>query len=102
MQFHILCWSFCLVPIYDVRQTKFSFNAEAFNTLSSLPTFDGDLPPNSIVAVGYTVNSFAYAPQNSAPKNDTAIFLNVLFLMYLGELPEEEEEEWILYPVDQP
>ena len=72
---------------------KFSFDADAFDTITSLPKFHGDLPPNSIVSVGYTVNSFPYAPQNNAPKNDTGIILNVLFVVYLGELPDDEEQD---------
>jgi len=78
-----------LVPIYDCRETRFRFDEESFSTLNNLPVLDDDLPGDALVSVAYTTNSFAYSPITQGPKTDTAIYFNVLFVLFLGQLPEE-------------
>lgn len=82
-----------LVPIYDARETRFRFDSTAFETIKSLTLYDGDLPPHSIVSVGYTVTSFPYAQHAGAPKVDVAIVFNVLFVILMGHLPDNAEED---------
>jgi hypothetical protein len=64
------------------------FDADAFNNINKLPTLDRDPPQNSIVAIGYTCNTFPYAMQLSAPRNETGISFNLQFVILLGQLPE--------------
>jgi hypothetical protein len=78
------------VPIYDIRKTKFDFTAESFASLSSLPLYRGgisDLPQNSAVSIGYTVNTYPYI-QKEAPINSLALSLNVQFVMLHGYVTE--------------
>jgi hypothetical protein len=82
-----------VVPIYDARETRFRFDSAAFDTIKSLTLYDGDLPPHSIVSVGYTVTSFLYAQHAGAPKVDIAIVFNVLFIILMGHLPDSAEED---------
>jgi len=84
---------YSLVPIYDVRKTKFNFTAEAFTSLSSLPLYRGgisDLPQNAAVTVGYTVNTYPYN-QKDAPSNSLALSLNVQFVMLHGYVTSSAE-----------
>ena len=86
-----------LVPIYDCRETRFRFDEQSFSTINSLPVYNEDLLPDSLVSVAYTVNSFSYSPSSQGMKTDTAIYFNVLFVLFLGQLPEESaesESEW--------
>jgi hypothetical protein len=81
-----------LVPIYDCRETRFRFDEQSFSTINSLPVYNEDLLPDSLVSVAYTVNSFSYSPSSQGMKTDTAIYFNVLFVLFLGQLPEESAE----------
>ena len=90
-----------LVPIYDCHNQRFRFDEDALNTVTSLPLFEGDLPTGAIVSVAYAANSMPYAPSMNAPKVDLGIFFNILFVLFLAELPEEsegglEEEGWTI------
>jgi hypothetical protein len=87
----------CVVPIYDCRETRFRFNEQAFSTINNLPVCTEDLEPDSLVSIAYTVNSFPYAQVAQTPKTDIAVLFNVLFVLFLGQLPEDSprsESEW--------
>jgi len=73
------------VVVYDCRETRFRFDEDALSDLHSLPVFKGDLPENAIVSVAYTANTFPYALHMGAPKTETAVYFNVLFVIFLGE-----------------
>ena len=91
-----------LVPIYDCREMHFCFDKESFSMLNNLPVLDDNLPGDALVSVAYTTNSFAYSPVTQGPKTDTAIYFNVLFILFLGQLLEESqnsENEWARVPV---
>lgn len=79
----------CLVPIYDARETRFRFDAQSFDNIDKLPLYNKDLDADAIVCVAYSVNSWAYAPAKDSPKTDTAVCFNVMFILFLGALPEE-------------
>ncbi|KAF8327068.1 hypothetical protein F5887DRAFT_1084051 [Amanita rubescens] len=78
------------VPIYDLRRNRdFMFTDEDLNNLSSLPLYKGgakDLPPDSVVTVGYSVGTYPYKGSNPALAGGeyTALSLNVLFVILLG------------------
>jgi len=68
------------------------FTDEDLNNLSSLPLYKSgtkDLPPDSVVTVGYAVGTYPYRGNNPAisPGSGmeyTALSLNVLFVILLG------------------
>jgi hypothetical protein len=57
-----------------------------------LRVFDADLPAGSIVSVAYGVNTYPYSQHINAPRTETGLYFNILFVLFLGELPEEPEE----------
>ncbi|KAF8883849.1 hypothetical protein BD779DRAFT_1472351 [Infundibulicybe gibba] len=72
------------VPIYDGRALKgspgFEFRGADFDRIRTLPLYRkglADLPPYSVVSVGYTANTFPYKGTNAAP-SALALSLNVL------------------------
>lgn len=83
----------CLVPIYDCRETRFRFDEQSLSTINTLPVYDQDLLPDSLVSVAYTVNSFPYSPSSQGMRTETGVYFNVLFILFLGQLPEETPEE---------
>ena len=89
---------YSLVPVYDVRKTKFNFTAESFASLSSLPLYRGgisDLPQNAVVTVGYTVNTYPYN-QKEAPSKSLTLSLNIQFFMLHGYVvPQAQSTEYI-------
>ena len=56
-----------LVPIYDARSSPFMFTKDDFTGLPSLPLFKrasenqriADLPPNALVTVFFTMNTYS-------------------------------------------
>jgi hypothetical protein len=72
------------VPIYDGRD--FNFKAIDFDNIRSLPLYkkgEEDLPQYSVVSVGYSVNTYAYA---KAGAHGIALSPNILFVIMLGKV----------------
>jgi hypothetical protein len=89
VSFHLQCIVYkiliisALVPIYDARGIE-SHDQNTLGKLTqtnSLPLFtEGDVPKDSCVLVGYTVNNFMSPKANT--KNN--ISCNILFVIVLG------------------
>ncbi|PPR03260.1 hypothetical protein CVT26_008088 [Gymnopilus dilepis] len=76
------------VPMYDARGSNFKFKEEDFDSIRQLPLYRNgrhDLPDYSIVAVGYSYNTFM------ASEGLYASF-NVLFVILLGGLKTPNKE----------
>ncbi|KIM35727.1 hypothetical protein M413DRAFT_32284 [Hebeloma cylindrosporum] len=86
------------VPIYDCRDTRLHFNSQDFAGLKKLPSSKEDLPPNSLVCVEYTANSFPYAGIKDAPKTETANhrapFLITVFSLLVMSDVDMSVNEW--------
>lgn len=81
---------FTLVPIYDLRDSSFSFKKEDFENLRSLRQFElnghaKDLPGNSLVTVAHTVNSFVGDGRK-------ILSLNVQFVLFHGFLDISQDD----------
>jgi len=94
-----------LVPIYDARNSGFTFDKAGFESLKNLPQYRVkgvkqrvDLPAESLVAVAYTANIYG-VPRSGAstdldvtPEGSSAgdacpnLSLNVQFVILLGHL----------------
>ncbi|KAF8870569.1 hypothetical protein BD779DRAFT_1680973 [Infundibulicybe gibba] len=94
LRIFLLTYNFA-VSIYDGRALDgpgFEFKGADFDRIRSLPLYRNglaDLPPYSVVAVGYTVNTFSYKGGNAGP-GALALSLNVLFVILLG-LPKKTD-----------
>ncbi|KAF8891010.1 hypothetical protein BD779DRAFT_1469092 [Infundibulicybe gibba] len=72
------------VPVYDGRSLNnpgFEFKGADFDRIRSLPLYQNglaDLPPYSVVSIGYTANTFPYKGSN-AGSGALALSLNVLW-----------------------
>jgi len=92
-----------LVPIYDARNSRFTFDKAGFDSLKKLPQYRvqgvkqrTDLPAESLVAVAYTANVYgiprsgASGDLDMSPESsgDTCpnLSLNVQFVILLGHL----------------
>ena len=52
---------FMVVPIYDLRENvTFAFTNNNLANLHRLPLCEQDLPPETLVAIGYTISSYPY------------------------------------------
>jgi hypothetical protein len=78
----------CLVPIYDGRNVDtsggFLFTDEDFATLASWPQWQGsaeDIPTDSLVSVGYSVNTYT-------EKGVLRLSANILFVILLAFIKE--------------
>jgi hypothetical protein len=76
----------CPVPIYDGRasgsRSGFAFTDKEFRNLTALPLYKKgarDLPDNSVVAVGYSLNTYKLGNMQSA-----YLSTNVQFVVLLG------------------
>jgi hypothetical protein len=118
---------FTSVPIYDARSRPFVFSQEDFAGLPLLPRFKkhgdpkhGDLPPNALVTVFFTLNTYTstrapptpgtfksmsrkdnpgpvasgstYSDDNYSAKGSSSQVLstNLQFLLYHGLIPEDD------------
>ncbi|KAJ3570427.1 hypothetical protein NP233_g4407 [Leucocoprinus birnbaumii] len=56
------------VPVFDARQRQIEFTADYFDSLNEqLERFPGEIPEDSYVLVGYTVNFFCRRPEPGQP-----------------------------------
>ena len=71
------------VPVYDARNTSFDVKTDLVRLGDSLPTFQGEVPIGSCVAVGHRLSSYVKS-DNKAPK-PTSVNLgtNLLFVIVL-------------------
>lgn len=70
----------CVVPIYNghgKHGPDFQFTPEQFDDLESLPLYQGDLPAESLVAVGTTLTLYH-------GKTGDSLFTNLQFVILLG------------------
>jgi len=70
------------VPIFDGRISGFKHTPENMAYIHSLPLYKKgcrDLPPDTVVSVGYTVGSFSYTSGAG-----TGVSFNLLFVVLLG------------------
>lgn len=78
---HIVESLFFSVPVFDARGKKpFNLPTDIQGISDILPTFHGEPPEESIVQVGYTVNSY----KGSKNPEDLNISLNLLFVIILA------------------
>jgi hypothetical protein len=71
-----------LVPIWNAIGQKFDFKQMLPKLLRDptlLPPFEGEVPPESCVVVGYTVNTFTKAKDHMK-----SVSFNVHFVIVLG------------------
>jgi hypothetical protein len=92
LSFHDIGWSYSLshkslvsflilvfiVPIYDGRKVKTDFT-DTLKILQQLPHFPGDVPAESCVVVGHTINTFKRSDDLLK-----SISLNVQWVIVLG------------------
>ncbi|KAM6490024.1 hypothetical protein JOM56_014603 [Amanita muscaria] len=79
------------VPIYDARHEKrWAFRSDDLRQIGKLPRFkkgSADLSPDKfIAAVGYTVGSYRYSGSHERLADLSAVSLNVMFAVVLGEV----------------
>lgn len=115
--FYSLCLTlFSPVPIYDAHSDPFLFSKEDFVRLPSLPQYKkfgdpkhADLPPNALVTVFFTLNTYASTrapPTPGSSRRDDPVAHssqsdnrtgsshvlspNLQFLLYHGLIPEDD------------
>ncbi|KAG6913896.1 hypothetical protein DXG01_003649 [Tephrocybe rancida] len=77
------------VPVYDGRSSTgrpFQFTKEDFDNILTWRAFGGnrtEVPKDSVVAVGYSANSYGGSKDEMRSNGDTFLTLNVLFVVVL-------------------
>jgi hypothetical protein len=89
------------VPIYDARgQDAFVFALQEIEQYRRLPMYNDpitntaiELPANTLATVGYAVSAYKYNGSNHANVGKTAVSLNILFVIALGDIDRQLMEE---------
>jgi hypothetical protein len=76
---------FCnLVPVFDARNTRLDSSVDFDNLRDTFPTFKGEVPVGSCVAVGHSVSSYVGKKGRTEEENNTNLATNVLFVIVFG------------------
>jgi hypothetical protein len=72
------------VPVYDARNTSFDVKTDLGQLDNILPTFQGEVPIGSCVAVGHRLSSYVKSDNKASKSTSVNLGTNLLFVIVLG------------------